>query len=205
MKYDVTCFTTDGRQAEPVIIPLAATTLEQAKADVDALISLVPDGRKYTAWEERFGSWSRTGPHCGYQIDRPTPDPIDWTNTSMSATWFRGLLEPLPWSFRETVGRIITISQQGTPPSAPGKPWKIFGDDDKTSFEFVGTFEGHPFDLYDYQGDNQIHIGGTDKLNLDGLRAALLDALTKATPTPFEATHVTMTRNTYGWKGPRPS
>ena len=93
-----------------------------------------------------------------------------WAGTSRI-----GYLEPLPWTFDETVGRIITLTGQ--------KPER----GDKVEFDFVGTYKGHAFTLYDYKCDGQIHIGGTREtaVLLNELKAALLEDLKMVVPAEY--------------------
>jgi len=92
--------------------------------------------------------------------------------------------------FKETVAKIITVSgQMGTDAT----------DGYKCSVEFVGTFKGQVFTLYDYKEDFQLHIGGRDGLDVRDLIAALTDALKDVTPTPFVATLHYDSRRQYGW------
>lgn len=88
-------------------------------------------------------------------------------------TYLRGYLES-PFSFEETVARLITLS--GQDPTADGY---------KVSVEFVGMFGGQPFTLYDYKEDRKIHIGGNDKLDVEGLAQELLVKLSSVEPTPY--------------------
>lgn len=106
---------------------------------------------------------------------------ISWCSTSTNAvrTYLRGYLPLTSTTFAETVAKLATISGQ-TPAD--------LADGDKTSVEFVGTFKGEPFTLYDYKGGAMIHIGGSGRLDVDGLIAELLTALAAAEPTPYTAT-----------------
>ena len=94
---------------------------------------------------------------------------------SSDGTSLQGYLEG-PWSFEETIARLLgagfTMQE---------------GDGDKVSVEFVGTFDGHTFTLYDYKEDREVHIGGTRQLNVPGLHRELLALLTAATPCPYVA------------------
>jgi hypothetical protein len=100
-----------------------------------------------------------------------------WTrDAAAGGTSLRGYLDP-PFDFEETVARLITVSGQPAESS----------DDYKTSVEFVGIWKGRTFTLYDYKEDRQIHIGGGDHLDVEGLRGAVLDAIEDVTPTPYEA------------------
>jgi hypothetical protein len=101
---------------------------------------------------------------------------IDWTVGPFSVSWLLAYYES-PWSFEETVARIITAS--GQPPKS--------GDDYKVSVEFEGRFKGQRFTLYDYKEGRSIHIGGNDKLDVVGLVAQLTFDLDAVRPTPYRA------------------
>lgn len=81
-----------------------------------------------------------------------------------------------PWTFTETVARLITATNQ------------IPIQSDKTSFHFVGMFNNQIFTIYDYKGDFKLHIGGTNNLDFKGLSSKLIEVLTPVIPTPFTAT-----------------
>lgn len=95
---------------------------------------------------------------------------------SISGTSLRDYLNT-PYSFEETVARLVTLS---------GQPAEST-DEEKTSVHFVGTYKGQVFTLYDYKEDREIHIGGGPKLDVAGLQADLLEALENVTPTPYQA------------------
>ena len=101
---------------------------------------------------------------------------INWTDPGFSESHLRGYYES-PWSFEETVARLVTAS---------GQPINSF-DEYKSSVNFVGTFEGQRFTLYDYKEDRAIHIGGNDELDISNLVVALTDALNLVEPTPYKA------------------
>lgn len=83
-----------------------------------------------------------------------------------------------PWSFEETIARLITVS--GQTPTA-------MSDGYKTSVEFVGKFKGEIFTLYDYKGDRTIHIGSGGGVNAAQLQAALVKAMSAVRPSPYRA------------------
>lgn len=64
--FNLISFATDGRMAEPEVIRFDGT-LDEAKTVVDR--SIVEDGEKWSAWEERHGTWGRSGPHYGWQVE----------------------------------------------------------------------------------------------------------------------------------------
>jgi hypothetical protein len=82
-----------------------------------------------------------------------------------------------PWSFEETVARLITASGQNPPAN----------DGYKVSVEFIGTFNGKVFTLYDYKEDRELHIGAHNQDDIRGLTAAVRDALSAVEPSPYEA------------------
>lgn len=98
-------------------------------------------------------------------------------NVSASGTSLRGYLDGTPWAFEELVARVKALSGVEI----------IGGDDDKTSVEFTGVFDGHVFTLYDYKGDRTLHIGGRGGLDVDGLKAVLVAQLAKVAPAAYTA------------------
>lgn len=115
-------------------------------------------------------------------------DTLAWDQTiSIGGTSLQGYLVT-PWSFEETVARLITLC-------GPPRP----GDEYKISVEFTGTFNGQVFSLYDYKGDRELHIGGHKKL--PGLVETICAALQDVKPTPYTATEHYDTRSSHGWKG----
>jgi hypothetical protein len=80
----------------------------------------------------------------------------------------------------EWVARLITLSGQPVTPE---------DDEGKLSCEFGGTYKDQVFRLYDYKGDESIHIGGNpDMLDLVGLRKTLWQQVRESVkPTPFQA------------------
>lgn len=118
-----------------------------------------------------------------------TPE-LAWGPDRAALTGLRGYLRVEALSFEETIARLRTLSGQD--------PTKI-ADGYKTSVEFGGTFGDEPFFLYDYKADREIHIGGSDRLDVAGLHAALVDALRTAVPTPYEAREAYDGNRTHGW------
>lgn len=80
------------------------------------------------------------------------------------------------WTFENIVARIHNLSDQD-----------IFnqGDEDKLSFELLGTYKKQPFTLYDWKGDKCVHIGGNDDLDVNGLKTELLELVKNAKPKSF--------------------
>lgn len=105
---------------------------------------------------------------------------INWNtdNLSINGTSLQGYLDNVPWSFEETVARLLTLTNQ---------PAQEQGDQEKVSVEFLGTYKGKVFTLYDYKEDFQIHIGGKSDLDVEGLREELLRQLETVEPTPYRA------------------
>jgi hypothetical protein len=101
---------------------------------------------------------------------------IDWKDVPISGTSLRGYLNT-PWSFEETVARLVSLS---------GQPAES-ADMEKTSVQFVGTFNGEVFTLYDYKEDREIHIGGHPKLRVDALNEVLIAQLEAVEPAPYAA------------------
>ena len=101
---------------------------------------------------------------------------IRWREGEIDGTYYLGFWDDLPYSFEETVARLITVSGQN--PIINGY---------KCSFDFHGTYEGKVFTLYDYKGDYRIHIGGKRGLNLEGLKQFLAEEIADSEPTPYEA------------------
>tara|TARA_R110002020_G_scaffold397276_1_gene607391 strand:- start:1345 stop:1797 length:453 start_codon:yes stop_codon:yes gene_type:complete len=100
----------------------------------------------------------------------------------INGTYWRRNLEWIDsnWtiSFEELVARLITLSEQDPTTQT---------DYYKTSVEFVGTYKGEAFTIYDYKGDMQLHIGGTDRLDTPSLIQHLRDTLYTCSPTPYTA------------------
>lgn len=103
---------------------------------------------------------------------------INWTMMNAAGTSLRGYLDNTPYRFEELIARLR---------GASGKNPTAATDGYKTSVEFTGAFNGQPFTLYDYKGDMTVHIGGTGRLDVDGLKAALLRLLRDAEPVSYEA------------------
>jgi len=80
------------------------------------------------------------------------------------------------WTFENVLARLNRIANQ-----------VIFDDGnfDKSSFTANGTYKGEFFNLYDYKGDKSIHVGGGDKLDVQGLVSELKVLINKAEPKPF--------------------
>jgi hypothetical protein len=117
------------------------------------------------------------------------PAELKWNGADVNGTSFRGMLST-PWSFEETVARLKALS--GQDPTAQTDEYKV-------SVEFEGTFRGDTFTLYDYKGDNALHIGGTSDLDVAALQAALVPELWTVTPAPYTATIHYAERGTHGW------
>lgn len=113
---------------------------------------------------------------------------IDWNDPGFSESHLRGYYHS-PWGFEETVARIAAAS---------GQPVKSF-DQYKSSVDFAGVFKGERFTLYDYKEGCEIHIGGSDALDLAGLIAELTPALSVVEPQPYEAEEYYEERRGHGW------
>jgi len=126
----------------------------------------------------------------GYEEDGSMTKVLEFKQVKIVGTSFRAYLDNLPWSFEETVARILTAS---------GQP--IFDQRDccKQSFEAMGKFKGGVFTLYDYKGDKCIHIGGRGSLKVQELKDALQQVLAHANPTPYEAQIHYGQGGTYRW------
>ena len=96
---------------------------------------------------------------------------------SITGTSFLAYLS-VPWSFEATIARLITAS--GQDPTAKTDAYKV-------SVEFTGTYGGDVFTLYDYKGDDRLHIGGPARLDVAGLTVALIAILSAVEPTPYRA------------------
>lgn len=109
-----------------------------------------------------------------------------------NGTSLRGYLDNVPLPFTSIVARLKTLS--GQEPAEGGDAYKV-------SVEFKGTFNGHVFTLYDYKGDDTIHIGGHGGLDVDGLKSELAERLRVTQPSPYEARrHYDGSRGTrHGW------
>jgi hypothetical protein len=103
---------------------------------------------------------------------------VEWDGfrQPLGGCWLRDYFKS-PWGFEETVARLVALSGQPATSS----------DQYKTSVEFRGAFDGEYFALYDYKSDREIHIGGTNALDVAGLQAALATALATVRPMPYQA------------------
>lgn len=101
---------------------------------------------------------------------------IDWKPTAFVSSSLQGYYHS-PWTFEETVARIAAAS---------GQPVKSF-DEYKSSVDFVGTFCGQRFTMYDYKEDREIHIGGNPGLDVASLSTALTQALSVVEPVAYKA------------------
>lgn len=82
-------------------------------------------------------------------------------------------------SFEALVARLVTLTGQN--------PVEL-SDGVKTSVEFVGTFRGAVFALYDWKGDlSALHVGGHPGFPVDEFRRTLRAALAVVEPTPYRA------------------
>lgn len=90
---------------------------------------------------------------------------------------FDNNLKILDLTFEEVVARLYNLSKQ-----------EIFeqGDNCKLSFLVNGFYKNSPFTLYDYKGDFDIHIGGKEELDIDGLRKELDDLIMATNPKSFK-------------------
>lgn len=121
----------------------------------------------------------------------PEPPVLNWNSEGIETmgTSLQGYLTPVPWTFEETVARLVTLTGQKAQSS----------DRYKISVEFIGTFHGRPFTLYDYKSGGNIHIGGDHNLDVAGLRDELIEALGQVQPTPYEARLYYESRGSHRW------
>lgn len=115
---------------------------------------------------------------------------ITWDEESEGITWLRAMFIDSPFSFEETVARLITLS--GQDPTATT-------DQHKVSVEFTGLFNGHKFTLYDYKEDREIHIGGNERLDVKGLIQELLVSLNSVEPSTYWAPEYYDQEQGHGW------
>ena len=47
------------------------------------------------------------------------------------------------------------------------------------------TYKNEPFTLYDWKGDKCVHIGGTETLDVEGLKTELIELIKKTEPKPY--------------------
>lgn len=114
---------------------------------------------------------------------------LNWRISSPIPTGLRGYL-PTPWSFEETVARLITLSGQ------PARSSDIY----KSSVNFTGTFDGHYFTLYDYKEDRRLHIGvSNNELPIFDMIDVLVKELAKVEPTPYVAEEFYEERIGHSW------
>lgn len=117
---------------------------------------------------------------------------ITWNpDADINGTSLRGYLmeREWPWSFEETVARLTALSGQD--------PAEKAGD--KTSVEFIGQFNGETFTLYDYKGDNCIHIGGGRGTDVGRIRELVRAALEAVPPAPYRAVVTYDETRAHGW------
>ena len=115
---------------------------------------------------------------------------VEWkADADIDGTAYRTMLGQ-SFEFEETVARLLTASGQDATEQ---------GDGYKVSVEFVGTFEGHVFTLYDYKEDREIHVGGHPELNVRGLLDALKVLLDGVPPTPYKTTEHYDERVGHSW------
>ena len=107
---------------------------------------------------------------------------IKWRDGEINGTHLKGYWNDLPYSFEETVARLITVS--GQKPYATGEG--LLGGH-KCSFDFHGTYEGKVFTLYDWKGSYDFHIGGRTHIDIEELKQVLTEEIADAEPTPYEA------------------
>lgn len=104
-----------------------------------------------------------------------------------------------PWSFEETVARLKALS--GCEPSA-------LSDGYKCSVEFIGSFRGETFTLYDYKEDRQLNVGSRFNIMdkpvevsfVQKLNDQLLMELERVQPVAYEAVmHYTGSNHKHRW------
>lgn len=110
-------------------------------------------------------------------------DLFDFTSTiNASGTSLQGEATPADLgcaSFEELVAKLATLT--GQDPAA-------LADGYKTSVEFVGTFRGAVFTLYDWKGERGgLHIGGHPEFPVEECQRTLRAALAVVEPTPYRA------------------
>lgn len=119
-----------------------------------------------------------------------------WDDTiKATGTSGRGRFEGSPYSFETTVARFVAIAY-----GPEGHRFPFHEDsDDKVSVYFVGTFNGKVFTLYDYKRDQQIHIGGSPDLDVEGLIQELRRLFVNAAPAPWSAVQRNYVKQTIGY------
>lgn len=112
--------------------------------------------------------------------------------TSLQGYLFEGLPTEPAWTFEETVARLITLT---------GQPATEQTDQYKVSVEFIGTFEGKVFTLYDYKEGRELHIGAAEKdvRWMSRLKEAIFAALKEVEPTPYQADEYYDRNEGHGW------
>jgi hypothetical protein len=121
---------------------------------------------------------------------------IKWTTARHGSTQLIAYYES-PWSFEETVARLVTAS--GQPAASPD-------GGEKVSVEFTGAYRGQPFILYDYKGDRSIHIGGGHELTapVRGLVNQLTEILSLVEPTPYQVAERYDEKKSHSWPPAEP-
>ena len=79
-------------------------------------------------------------------------------NVSFAGTSYQGELKAGTFSSAQTTLLDLASGQSGRGQSS-----------DKTTAQWLGTFEGETFTLYDYRGSHELHIGGRKSLNVAAL------------------------------------
>lgn len=110
---------------------------------------------------------------------------LSWPqNASAVGTGLSGYLPNVPGGFAETIARLLTMTGQD-----PFTDWTDDDGDGKVAIQFIGRFNGILFTLYDYKGDDDaLHIGSAGGLDIEALKALLVDQLPYFAPKPFTAT-----------------
>ena len=109
---------------------------------------------------------------------------LKFKEVSLSGTHLLAYLHT-EFPFEETVARLYNLSDQD-----------IFAyQEEKCIFELMGKYDGEPFSLYDYKGDQRIHIGGRDTLDVTELSKHLVKLVNKTKPKFFTARSVYLGEN----------
>lgn len=149
-------------------------------------------GRDFTCLVDYFfmDAFSCTSFERDVRSGRSIKGPYGYASKECIQAHLERLKECKLGGFEEVVARLAAASNQDI--------WAA-NDGDKVAFEAIGTFKNQSFSLYNYKGDEQIHIGASSKFAternqnvvdswLDELKSDLAKQLSSATPQPFDHT-----------------
>ena len=101
---------------------------------------------------------------------------------NLNLTFFRGYLYVPSYKYKDVVralellGKLVNenIYSFGDCSCPMDEACECMG---KSTFNFIGTYKGEPFAIYDWKRDGFIHIGGSGALNLEELIQLITEAI----------------------------